>query len=77
MKFDPVQDFDLLQKALKGDEEAAKMYCGSYTLVVHHNTNKFFRCKGDIPEGYYKANGIHIYDKYGFLHPTFWSLPRI
>jgi len=71
MTFD---NWDLMQRSIRGDAVAARMYCGSYTLIRDIN-GKSFRCKGDIPEGYTEVKGV--YDKDGFLHMQYWSLPRI
>jgi len=72
-----IRNFELGQKAMAGDKEATRMYLGSYTLVMNANGN-LFRCKGDIPKGYFvpKMNVV-IYDEDGFLLDGYWSLPRI
>lgn len=71
----------LMVRALyDGDEEATRMYCGSYNLVRATNTKKLFRCKGDIPSGYTEVKtdrGKRVYDKDGFLLPSYWALHRI
>lgn len=78
-------DYELMRKALEGNETAAKMYCGSYTLVECLNPVGVFRCKGDIPEGYTRVDKVYdiqgreqpVYDNDGFLLPQFWTFPRI
>lgn len=74
-----IDNEDLAQKALSGDEIAAKMYCGSYTLVQRISDGKWFRCKGDIPKDFTRIDTVlmkSVYDKDGFLKPKYWSLPR-
>lgn len=73
-------DYDLMRKAMNGDLEAAKMYCGSYMLIRNTTTNELFRYKGDIaPEGYNEVlwDDGKVYDSDGFLMARYWSLPRI
>lgn len=74
---------DIGRRALAGDAEAVRLYCGSYALVKN-STGELFRCKGDIPEGYTKVDSIShghyldpVSDADGFLFPKFWSLPRL
>jgi len=70
---------DLYKKVVAGDIDATRMYCGSYTLVMDPH-GELFRCKGDVPRGYFrmeKYEGELVYDKDGFLLDRFWSLMRI
>lgn len=70
---------ELATKAMRGDKEAARMYCGSYTLVTDRNGN-LFRCSDEIPSEFTKVLKIdnkYPYDENGFLLPEFWILPRI
>lgn len=86
--FTDPKELQLYLKALQGDEEACKIYCGSYMLVrklpVEWRTRtegKLFRYKGDkAPSGYVQVlllNGKNVHDKDGFLMSQFWSLPRV
>ncbi len=70
---------DLYKKAVAGDIDAARMYCGSYTLVMDPKGN-LLRCKGDVPLDHFRMEryeGELVYDKDGFLVDKFWSLMRI
>lgn len=72
-------DYEALRR---GDTEATRMYCGSYTLVRTLPPAPFelYRCKGDIPSSFAKVeldNDIYPYDRDGFLLPQYWSLPRV
>lgn len=67
-------DFKLIKQALSGDFEAARKYCGSYTLIKKNG--EFFRLKGsDVPEGCDVIKGV--YDNEGYLLPQYWVYPRI
>jgi len=76
-------NLDIGERALHGDAEATRLYCGSYLLVRQKegkDSAKFWRCKGDIPSGYIevkKINGESVYDSEGFLLPQYWSKSRI
>ena len=73
-------DFELMKMAVAGDEVAAKIYCGSYTLVRPVDSILLYRCKGEVPDGYIRVEshyGKSVYDKDGFLLPKFWILQRI
>lgn len=70
-----MDNYDLMLQALRGDTEATRMFCGSYTLVVKNHTDKYYRCKGDVPMGFTKVQ--HVYDKDGFLLSNFWTLPLL
>lgn len=71
------RNFELGQKAMAGDEVAQKLYLGSYMLVMDGRGN-LFRCKGDIPNGYFVPRmRTPVYDSDGFLLTQYWSLPRI
>jgi len=71
----------LLRRALEGDAEATRQYCGSYKLIRHRETKKLYRCEGATPLGYrpifQDETGRSVYDRDGFLRDKFWSLPRI
>jgi len=72
-----MENEDLARKAMRGDEEAARLFCGSYTLICDFIGIKY-RFEGedkDIPAAYFKV--IDVYDKDGFLLPEYWSLPRL
>ena len=66
---------DLARRAMDGDAEAARLYCGAYTLVRHEQTGQLARCQGDIPPGWVRVDGV--YDADGFLFPQYWSLARV
>lgn len=72
-------DFNLLQKAIAGDEVATKMYCGSYKLVMLSNSSGMYRAKELTPAMTELKTyaGQSVYDKDGFLLPVYWSLPRL
>lgn len=73
-------DLDLMRLALDGDEEACRMYLGSYTLVRPVDSPFLYRCKGDVPLGYVKVESVRgksVYDKDGFLLSMFWILGRV
>lgn len=81
MSIDPF-NLDLYYKIFNGDEQAAKMYCGSYTLVRTIPPAEFqmFRCRGDVPRNFMEVlvdDGEVPYDSDGFLKRKYWSLPRI
>lgn len=67
-------NLDLAERALNGDEEAARLFCGSYDIYVNPTDNKYYRVKGDAPREWKKIQGVH--DKDGFLKPYYWSYPR-
>lgn len=61
-------------QALSGDEDATKVYCGSYYLIGD-DSGKLYRCDKDvIPDGYHF---IDAQDSDGFLPEQYWSLPRV
>ena len=65
-------------RAVAGDGEAARLYCGAYTLVQRTSDGELFRCAGDIPQGFTAApHPAHPYDAEGLLLPRFWSLARV
>jgi hypothetical protein len=77
----------IYKRALEGDKEATKMYCGSY-MLVRRKYNKLvkdlrdvYRYKGDKPpNGYVEVKlwyGEPVYDKDGFLISRFWSVARL
>ena len=69
-------DFELMRKAMSGDAEAVREYCGSYTLVK--KDGKFYRARlrgNPDPKGYTVITGV--YDDAGYLLPRYWALPRI
>lgn len=68
---------EIMRRALAGEGLYARMYCGAYTLVYRISDNGWYRCKGDIPEGYAKVECPIVYDEDGFLKPKFWCLPKI
>lgn len=73
-------DYELMQRAIAGDKEAARMYCGSYTLIRPRDSVLLYRCKGDVPDGFVKMetnHGVSVYDEDGFLLPQYWSLQII
>ncbi len=69
------ETIELIVKALNGDAEATRKYCGSYCLVASHE-GKLYRVSSEvkIPEGYIYIRDV--YDEDGYLVPFFWSLPR-
>jgi hypothetical protein len=70
-----MNDLELIRKALLGDEEATKIYCGSYFLIKHKYSNTLYRFDGEnIPLFFEQVN--NVYDKDGFLLAKYWSLPR-
>lgn len=69
-----MENNEFMKRALDGDAEITRMYCGAYTLVESPNGG-LYRCKGDIPPNYTKVEGV--YDIDGFLYSRFWSLPRL
>jgi histidinol phosphatase-like enzyme len=72
-------DMDLMLQALSGDEQATKIYCGSYKLVMITEKSGMYRTK-EIKSPMIEVKTYMdkpVYDKDGFLHPVFWSLPRI
>jgi hypothetical protein len=76
-----LNDLELIKKALEGDEEATRIYCGNYYLITKRSDkSKLFRFNGEqVPLGYYPVHYINnesIYDNKGFLLPKYWSLPR-
>lgn len=74
-------DLKLMEAALRGEEDAVKIYCGSYTLVRCWADGKLYRLKEDkVPDGCMECiveHGEYVYDDDGFLLPKYWSLPRI
>jgi len=75
-----MNDWTIPLSALDGDYDAQRMYCGSYTLVQQISTGKWFRCKGDVPEGFTRIDVVllkSVYDTDGFLIERYWALPRI
>jgi len=77
--FNRDDDVTLLLKALDGDEEATKMYCGSYKLVMITSSSGMYRTK-ELRPAFVEIKeyvGRSVYDKDGFLMPVFWSLPRL
>lgn len=81
MNFD-TRDLLLYYRALRGETEATRIYCGAYILVrtLPPAAFELYRCKGDIPSNYAKVlmdEGVYPYDRDGFLLPQYWSLPRV
>lgn len=70
----------LIEDALKGDEEATKIYCGSYNLCMDRTEKVYFRYKGSLPDKYKDIKiycGEPVFDSDGYLKARFWSLPRM
>jgi len=74
------KDYELMRKAIEGDKDAARVYCGSYMLVRNTETGELLRHNEDleIPPLHNEVlwDGGDVYDKDGFLKPCYWSLPR-
>lgn len=70
---------ELLLRALAGDEQATREYCGSYKLVQASDGLVMYRTK--VVQGNWKEiteyAGHSVYDSEGYLKSIFWSLPRI
>ena len=76
---DLLRNEPILRRALEGDREAVRQYCGSYKLV-ETVTGRLFRCRGYIPFTFKEVTeigGVSVYDKDGYLIDKLWSLPRI
>jgi hypothetical protein len=68
-----------MRQAIKGDEQAARRYCGSYRLVRPLDSQELYRAK-IVPDGYVEVPtryDLSVYDDEGFLLPWYWSLPRV
>ncbi|MET0787312.1 MAG: hypothetical protein ABWY25_11475 [Paenisporosarcina sp.] len=70
----------LMQRALRGEPQATKQYCGNYFLIQRISNGRLYRCRGKAPDefrilSYY--DGKSIFDDEGYLLDQFWMLPRI
>lgn len=77
--FNKPDDVEMLLRALRGDKESTRMYCGSYHLVMIGKSSGLYRTKEVTPAmtEIKEYMGEPVYDKDGFLNPIFWSLPRV
>ena len=67
-------NLDIAEQALNGDENAVRIFCGSYDLYQNPFDKKYYRVKGNAPSLWRRVKGVH--DKDGFLLSSYWINPR-
>lgn len=68
-------DYDLMQRALTGDFDAARAYVGDYYLLREDATQRLYRSAVKCRAGF--TEDVSAYDSDGFLLPEYWTLERL
>lgn len=63
----------LTLQALHGDPEAKRLLMGSYNLVKHRLSGRFYRTKYDTTSQFITVDNVH--DAQGFLLECYWNFP--